>query len=102
MTSISIPPRRESPDSEARAYLQARLRFLSKILFWNFVVLLAYLTAIFTVYDHIKPPLHNYVLLMSAGGMLCLVAIWTLLRRRELPLRQLRAIDAFYSIATGT
>jgi eukaryotic-like serine/threonine-protein kinase len=89
-------------DAEARNDLQARLLTLSKILFWNFVVLLAFLAGLYTIYPEIRPKHHDYVWLISAGGVLCLVALWKLLQRRQLSTAKLRAIDAFYSIATGT
>ncbi|MBA3457650.1 MAG: hypothetical protein H0T42_31500, partial [Deltaproteobacteria bacterium] len=98
-------------EEEARGYLQARLVVLSKVMFWNFVVLMVFLAVLYTVYADFRPadgrpglaPRNNEIVYaISGGGLLVLAILWRgFLVRRELSMRQLEAIDAFYSIGTG-
>ncbi len=98
-------------EEESRAYLQARLVVLSKVMFWNFVVLMVFLAVLYAVYADLQmpdgrtglaPKYNNVVYVMSGGGLFVLGIVWrVVLVRHELSLRKLEAIDVFYSVGTG-
>jgi Na+/melibiose symporter-like transporter len=84
VSSSYAPLRHESVDAEARNDLQARLLVLSKILFWNFVLLIASIIVLYQIYPEIRPTLQDYVLALASAGMVCLLAHWQVLARRPL------------------
>jgi len=89
-------------DEEARAYLQARLVVISKLMFVSFVGLLVYMVVVYSIF-HNAPILNNYIYALSGGGVLLLVLIWRgLLLRRQLTLPQLKFVDVFYQVGTGS
>src|SRR5262245_45972568 len=103
-------------DEESRAYLQTRLIVLSKLMFWSFVVLLAFMAVLYFVLftDYhvddpqnprigLAPHFNRQIFGVSAVGLAILLAVWRLLRiRPNLSFRALYRIDEFYSIGTGT
>jgi eukaryotic-like serine/threonine-protein kinase len=90
-------------DAESRAYLQARLIVLSRLMFWSFVVLLGFMVVMYRVYADIAPRLNAYIYGLGLVGLSCLVVLWrVLLLRRPLAFEQLKRIDVFYSVGTGS
>src|SRR5262245_25339421 len=88
---------------ESRAYLQARLIVLSRLMFWSFVSLVVYITLLYRVYPEHEPRLNGIIDVISVLGLGLLASIWRLaLARRELTSGQLQFIDTFYSVGTGT
>jgi serine/threonine-protein kinase len=90
-------------DDESRDYLQKRLILMSKLMFASFVGMLAFIIVSYAAYPSYEPRLNKLIYLVSAIGLGFLSLLWRgLLLRRPLPMHQLRAIDAFYSIGTGS
>ncbi len=93
-------------DEEARAYLQQRLEVMSRLMFWSFAMLLAFMVVTYETYNALgrryEPTLNEYVYAISAAGMSMLAFTWrVLLGRRQLTLPQLLRIDVFFQIGTG-
>ncbi|HEY5945125.1 MAG TPA: protein kinase [Kofleriaceae bacterium] len=95
---------------ESRAYLQARLLVLSKLMFWSFVVLLTFMAVLyFVAYRDLElpdrhglaPRYNTYGYLLASCGLAMLVGLWVFLHRARPSLRTLLRIDEFYSIGTG-
>ena len=90
-------------NDEARVYLQTRLLVLSKVLFGSFTAWLGYIAVLYRVYPHVEPRHNGIIELIAFASTGMLALIWRLaLARRALSIGQLRFIDAFYSIGTGT
>ncbi|MDB4954281.1 MAG: serine/threonine kinase [Myxococcales bacterium] len=90
-------------DKESRAYLQARLVVLSRLMFWSFIALLAMMVLLYARYPLIEPKRNHSIYAVAGTGVLILVLIWFgLLSRRTLSMRTLYVIDAFYMGGTGT
>ncbi|HSD89247.1 MAG TPA: serine/threonine-protein kinase [Kofleriaceae bacterium] len=90
-------------DEESRAYLQARLVVISKLMFVSFVGLLIYMLIVYGIYPAVEPTLNRYVYVLSGAGLMLLAFIWRgLLLRRQLTLPQLKFVDVFYQVGTGT
>jgi serine/threonine-protein kinase len=90
-------------DEESRAYLQTRLILLSKLMFWSFAVLLAFMVGLYWRYPKLTPRDNNLIYVVAGVGVLILAVIWRgILVRREVKLQYLHAIDLFYAFATGT
>src|SRR4051794_29244785 len=87
---------------EARAYLQSRLELFSKLMFWSFVALLVFLTAMYRVYPTLVPQ-RNEEIFGSATILLAVMAmIWRIaLVRRQPSIANLYRLDAVYAIAIG-
>jgi serine/threonine-protein kinase len=90
-------------EEEARAHLQSRLTFLFKLMFWSFVALVAFLWLLYHRYPDIEPRLQKYVYAMATGGLALMAFMWrgVLLRRTQLALTTLEAIDLVYAIGSG-
>jgi eukaryotic-like serine/threonine-protein kinase len=86
----------------ARGYLQTRLTLFSKLMFWSFIALLVFLTAMYERYPHIKPR-DNAVIFVGASLLLGVMAfLWrVILVRRALSVTALYGIDAVYAAGTG-
>ena len=92
-----------SNEEEARTYLQSRLVVFSRLMFWSFVGLLAFLSLMYTLYPSITPARNREIFAGSAVGVGLLAVIWRVfLVRRRLSLKTLNGIDAFYACGTGT
>jgi serine/threonine-protein kinase len=92
-----------STDEEARAYLQARLVVLSRLMFWSFVALLVGMVLLYARYPDIEPKRNKSIYEVALVGMGILVVLWRgALLRRKVTLGQLYAIDLFYGTGTGT
>ena len=89
-------------NEEKRQYLQGRLVHMSRLMFWSFVVLLAFIFVVYALYPQVEPRLNHYVYALSALGLAMLIGQWILLLRRELTLRQLEWVDVLYTVGTGT
>ena len=92
---------RVGADEESRAYLQARIDLLSRVLFISFVAVIVVLALFYTVYP--IPVRNNPVIFaLALVGVAMLAVIWRgILTRRKLTIGQLYAIDTFYMAATG-
>src|SRR5678815_2379523 len=90
-------------DEESRAYLQARLIVLSRLMFWSFLVLLLGMVLLYYRHPEIQPKRQALIYWIGSIGIVVLAVIWRgVLVRRELAPRWLYAIDFFYAISTGT
>ena len=90
-------------DEESRAHLQQRLELLSKLMFWSFVALLVAMFGLYATWPSIAPKHNNTIYAVALLGMACLVVIWrgALVRKKNLSMRALYAVDAFYAGTTG-
>ncbi len=87
---------------EGRAYLQQRLELISKLMFWSFATLIAFLMLMYGAYKELSPQHNTWILAMAIGGLVVLAVIWRVgLVRKEVPLARLALIDRFYAIGTG-
>ncbi len=89
-------------EEEARANLQGRLEVFSKLMFWSFVALLVFLTAMYRVYPSIVPQ-RNEEIFGSATILLAVMAlIWRIaLVRRRPSIANLYRLDIIYAITIG-
>ena len=91
-----------SSEQEGRAYLQQRLELLSKLMFWSFAALVAFLILMYRTYPAITPEHNSWIIGMASGGLVVLGVIWRFgLVGQEVPLARLARIDQFYAIGTG-
>ena len=91
-----------STEQEGRAYLQQRLELLSKLMFWSFAALIAFIRLMYERYPEIEPTQNAWIMWMAVGGLVILAVIWRGgLARKELSLSSLRSIDTFYAVGTG-
>ncbi len=91
-----------STEEEGRAYLQERLELLSKLMFWSFAALIAFIRLMYWRYPAIEPARNTWIMGISVGGLVVLAVIWRLgLARNQLDLSRLRTIDTFYAVSTG-
>jgi serine/threonine-protein kinase len=86
---------------DARAYLQARLKLYSKLLFWTFFTLLAFAFVLYDVLELAHPARQELVHGGGEVGLALVAGTWALLGRRRLSIESLYAIDLLYVIATG-
>jgi serine/threonine-protein kinase len=100
--SRAVPWRSGALADDARAYLQARLTLFSKLMFWSFVALLVFLTAMYKLYPGIKPR-DNDIIFAGATLLLGVMAVlWrVVLVRRPLSVGALYGIDIVYAAGTG-
>jgi serine/threonine-protein kinase len=90
-------------DEESRAYLQQRLVMLSNLMFWSFVVLLAFMYLMYWAYPEIEPGGEDTINYISVGGLVFLACTWRIfLVRRTLTMTQLGIVDGIYAIGTGS
>src|SRR5262245_1981080 len=91
-----------SGGEESREYLQERLALLSGIMFWTYVVLLGATHLMYWQYPTIEPDQEKLILVLCGIGLGSLAVIWRfVLLRRQLSIRQLYGIDAFYITGNG-
>ncbi len=90
-------------EEEARAHLQARLTVLFKLMFWSFVVLVAFLWLLYHQYPTLEPRYNEWVYALAALGLLLMAFLWrgVLVRRPQLTMATLEMIDLFYAIGSG-
>jgi serine/threonine-protein kinase len=88
-------------DEEARSYLQVRLNLYSKLMFWSFVTLMAFLAMAYRIYA--IAPKYSEVVFGGAAVMLGIMAlVWRLLIvRRQLTVEGLQRVDLAYAITIG-
>jgi eukaryotic-like serine/threonine-protein kinase len=99
---IRAPWSSGSSEEEARAYLQARLTVLYKLMFWLFLVLIGFLWVVYWWNDSIKPELQNYVNATFVAGLAIMAYLWRRkLLREQLSFEQLNRIDTFYAVASN-
>jgi eukaryotic-like serine/threonine-protein kinase len=91
-----------SSGDDARAYLQARMTLFSRLMFWSIAALLVFLTAMYWVYEDIKPRYNDYIF-AGAGVLLgVMLILWRLvLLRRALSVSALYALDILYTAGIG-
>jgi hypothetical protein len=91
-----------SSDEEKRAFLQSRIAYLFKIMFWSLFALLAFLALLYEVDEANAPEQRYEVYAFSAAGLAAMAFIWrALLVRRPLTMRSLHALDLVYSLGIG-
>jgi eukaryotic-like serine/threonine-protein kinase len=91
-----------SSEEDARAFLQSRLAFLFKIMFWSLFALIAFLAMLYRIDEDNAPDERYTVYALSAAGLGAMAFIWrSLLVRRPLALRSLHALDLVYSLGIG-
>src|SRR5688572_18616243 len=89
-------------DDESRAFLRDRLLLQSKLMFWSFAIILGSTQIMYLQYPMLQPTDERAIIYLAAAGILQLGIVWQgFLARRELSLRALRGIDAYYAIGTG-
>jgi eukaryotic-like serine/threonine-protein kinase len=94
----------DAPDEEeARAFLQSRIAFLFKIMFWSLVALVAFLAAVYEADPANAPDRRNTVYLVSASGLAAMAFIWRvwLIRPKALSAAMLYRLDLVYSLGIG-
>jgi serine/threonine-protein kinase len=89
-------------EEEARAFLQARIAFLFKLMFWSLFALIAFLAGLYR-FDEANAPDNRYtVYVISACGLGAMLFIWrALLVRRPLSMPTLYRLDLVYSLGIG-
>jgi serine/threonine-protein kinase len=99
---LRAPWAQSGSDAESRAYLQARLTVLFKLMFWSFVALLVFLRALYWAFPTIEPARNHEIFAISAVGLAIMAFIWrVLLLRGKRSLELLHGIDLFYATGTG-
>ncbi|MGE5180508.1 MAG: serine/threonine-protein kinase [Acidobacteriota bacterium] len=88
-------------EEDARAYLQARLRLLAKLLFWTFAAMLAMALALYHVFPNVKPRKLELVHGEGELALALLAGTWYLLARDRLAVRTLYALDLLYVVTSG-
>jgi hypothetical protein len=90
-------------EEESRAFLQARLTALFKLMFWSLVALVGFLWGLYTAYPADAPERRNLVYLIACAGLALMAFIWrVLLVRRPLSVTGLYRIDLVYSVGIGS
>ena len=91
-----------APQEESRAVLQERVTALFKLMFWSFVVLVAFLAGLYTAYPENAPKHAEWVYVMASIELGAMAFIWRMvLLRRTLSVRALNRIDIVYSVGIG-
>ncbi len=91
-----------SSEAESRAYLQGRLGVFSKVMFWAFLALLAFMALLYERYPDIEPHLQDVIYVVATVALAVLAAVWRLvLARRQLSIEALYRIDLFYMALSG-
>jgi eukaryotic-like serine/threonine-protein kinase len=90
-------------DAESRAYLQERVTLLFKLMFWSLLALMAFLAAMYTVYEsETAPARRHWVYLTSTAGLVGMAFCWrVLLVRKQLAVSTLQRLDLAYSFFIG-
>ncbi|HEY5926539.1 MAG TPA: serine/threonine-protein kinase [Kofleriaceae bacterium] len=90
-------------EEEARAFLQTRIAFLFKLMFWSLVALIAFLAATYWLDRDNAPDQKEYVYLISASGLAAMAFIWRvwLIQPKPLSATMLYRLDLVYSLGIG-
>ncbi len=89
-------------EEESRAFLQARLAALFKLMFWSLVALVGFLWGLYTADEADAPEQRNLVYLIACTGLAAMAFIWrVLLVRRRLSVEALYRIDLAYALGIG-
>ncbi len=89
-------------EEEARAFLQSRIAFLFKLMFWSLVALLTFLALLYWADEANAPDERQTVHTISAAGLGAMAFIWrSLLVRRPLAMATLYRLDLVYSLGIG-
>ena len=95
----------DAPDEEdARAFLQTRIAFLFKLMFWSLVALIAFLAITYALDEPNAPERRHMVYLISScglGGMAFIWRVW-LIQPKPLSATMLYRLDLVYSLGIGT
>ncbi|MGE5182144.1 MAG: hypothetical protein ACM31C_08780, partial [Acidobacteriota bacterium] len=67
-----------SSEAESRAYLQGRLAVFSKVMFWAFLALLAFMALLYEAYPTIEPKLQVVIYIVATVALAVLAAFWRL------------------------
>ncbi|MCE9575748.1 MAG: serine/threonine protein kinase [Deltaproteobacteria bacterium] len=87
---------------EARAYVQARLTLFSKLMFWIFWILVAFLIGLYRLWPSIRPAKVGFVFECALFGQAVFASIWYFgLHRNQLSLEWLYRLDAVMVILIG-
>jgi serine/threonine-protein kinase len=90
-------------EEEARAFLQTRIAFLFKLMFWSLFALIAFLAIVYEL-DPDNAPEHRYTVYAIAGsGMAGMMFIWRvwLIQPEPLSATMLYRLDLVYSLSLG-
>jgi eukaryotic-like serine/threonine-protein kinase len=90
-------------EEEARAYLQARLTLLYKLMFWSYVLLVVGQGVLWETTKLDKEPAHQTAIYIAAVSALVLMAVlWRVcLLRYRLAFATLHFLDSFYALGSG-
>jgi hypothetical protein len=89
-------------EDEAAASLQARLALFSKVMFWSFLTLMAFLAGAYWKYQDIKPAHNDVVFGVGALGLAVMAFTWRFaLIGKPLSITVLYRIDYLYAIGIG-
>jgi len=92
-----------SSTDDARSYLQARMALFSKLMFWSFVALLVFLTAMFRLYPRIEPKDFDIVFAGATVLLGIMALLWRVaLIRRRLSVATLYRLDILYAAGIGS
>jgi eukaryotic-like serine/threonine-protein kinase len=99
---IRAPWSSGSSEEEARAYLQARLTVLYKLMFWCFLVLIGFLWLVYWAHPEIEPALQIWINAAFVAGLAIMAYLWRVkLLRKQLSFESLSRIDVFYAVAAN-
>jgi serine/threonine-protein kinase len=95
-----------SSDEESRAYLQARLTLLWKIMFWAYVVLVASqwtMWDVFEVQPDKRPWGQDYIYITAGSALTFMAVVWRgVLVRRTISVNALYTFDLIYCGGSGS
>jgi len=107
--AVPRPRTRDAPWSptasreEVRAYVQERLRLFSKLMFWIFWVLVAFVMSLYEIYPHTRPERSYIVHWAAIVGLCAMAALWYFaLHRAKVAIETLYQIDTLYAVVIGT
>ncbi len=95
----------DAPDEEeARAFLQQRIAFLFKLMFWSMVALIAFLAGMYLLDPDNAPDRYRLVFALSGAGLVAMAFIWRfwLIRPKALSATMLYRLDLVYSLGIGS
>jgi eukaryotic-like serine/threonine-protein kinase len=94
----------DAPDEEvARAFLQARIASLFKVMFWSLAAFVAFLAIVYELDPKNAPEQRRVVYVISAAGLCGMAFIWRvwLIRPKALSAAMLYRLDLVYSLGIG-
>lgn len=101
---VRMPWSRGASAEESRTYLQRRLTLLYQLMFWCFLVLLAFLAGAYHVYrdSGIVPRYNAFVFAGFAVGLTLMAFVWRVwLAARALSIGRLHGLDTFYMVGAN-